>query len=164
MASYTIGIQEAAWLGQADRILERIERVDSLLDQLADEAVLPILERHYDASGIKAGGVYQGNNQGLLKRSITKRGAYGNVIEKSPGRLTVGVSYEQVPYARWVIEGRGPVYPKRAKVLRWIDQATGKVIFAKRSGPAPPHPIYFLTPSELGEIETALTRLLVTGE
>lgn len=154
MASYTISIQANAWTEQADEILKNIERVDGLLDQLADETVLPILAGHYDASGIHTRG-------GGLKDAITKRGAPGNVIQKSPGRLTVGVSYEQVPYARWVIEGRGPVRPKRARVLHWIDPDTGKDVFSKYSNPVPPHPIYVLSAADLKEVEAALTRLVL---
>ncbi len=41
-------------------------------------------------------------------------------------------------YARWVHEGRGPVYPKRAKVLRFFYR--GRWVYARRVGPAKAQP------------------------
>ena len=161
MASFTISIQANAWTEQVDEILKSIEHVDAILDELGEDVVLPILARHYDASGIKQGGIYGGRHVGILKPAITKRGSFGNIFEKLPGMLTVGVSYEAIPYARWVIEGRGPVRPKRKKVLHWIDPDTGKDVFRKSVGPAPPHPIYWLSAQELKEVSEALTRLVL---
>ena len=160
MPSYTIAVQSDAWTGQADAFLARIARVDDLMDRLTDDVVLPILAKHYDASGIKQGGL----RTGAFKSAITQRGAPGNVFSKTAGRLTVGVSYDQLPYARWVLEGRGPVRPVRAKVLHWIDPDSGKDVFAKSVGPAPAHPVYFLTGEELGQIEGALSAMLKDGK
>jgi len=147
-----------------DKLLARIERMDDLMDRLADEVVLPILEQHYASSGIKHGGIYGGRHAGLLKPAVTKRGAFGNVIYKSAHSLTVGVSYQAIPYARWVIEGRGPVRPVRAKMLHWIDPDTGKDVFRKCVGPAPPHPLYYVTPAELHKIELALNAMIIGGK
>lgn len=41
-----------------------------------------------------------------------------------------------VPYAKWVEDGRGPVYPKKAKALRFRPKGSSKYVFAKRVGPA----------------------------
>lgn len=42
-------------------------------------------------------------------------------------------------YARWVHDGRGPVHPKRAKVLAFRGRG-GQMVFARRVGPARPQP------------------------
>jgi len=160
VAGYTIFLQSTAWTDQIDAMMRDIERVDDLLNQLADDAVFPILARNYDASGIKQGGVFGGRHVGLLKPAITKRGAFGNIVKVAGSTLTVGVSYQAVPYARWVIEGRGPVRAKNKKMLHWIDPDTGKDVFRKSVGPAPPHPVYFLSPGDLKEIEAHLAQLI----
>lgn len=159
MASYTIFIQNP-WTEPLDKLLSDIGRVDELLNQVADDAVFHILARHYDASGIKQGGVFGGRHYNLLKLAITKRGAYGNITKIEGIRLTVGVSYEQIYYARWALEGRGPVRAKPGKFLRWINPDTGKIMFAKSVGSAPAHPIYFLDAGELREIGSKLTQLI----
>jgi hypothetical protein len=167
MSSYTIVIQGQSGLeANLKEILNNIQRMDVLLDQLADEVILPILAQHYDSSGIKQSSPQAsmfGGSQGLLKQAVTKRGAFGNTIEKSPGHLTVGVSYQDIPYARWVLEGRGPVKPVNKKVLHWVD-ANGKDVFAKSVGPAPAHAVYFLTPEELGRVEVALEMKLTRSQ
>jgi len=159
VSSYTIvvtGLYDAPFSRQLYQVLDNVQHIDEILDQLADEIILPILAEHYDESGIKQGG----GRSGALKQAISKRGAAGNVIQKTPGHLIVGVDYAQIDYARWVIEGRGPVLPKEKKVLHWIDPDTGKDVFAKSAGPAPAHPIFFLTPSELDRVGVALSMKL----
>jgi hypothetical protein len=62
-------------------------------------------------------------------------------------RIGQGVEGEvrsAAPWSRWLERGRGPVYPIRAKVLRWVAPS-GKVIFAPRAGPAAPRP--FMAPA-----------------
>lgn len=41
-----------------------------------------------------------------------------------------------VPYGEIHEKGRGPVFPVAAKVLRWLDKATGKPVFRRSAGPA----------------------------
>lgn len=41
-----------------------------------------------------------------------------------------------VPYAEIHEKGRGPVFPVKAKVLRWFDKVSGKPIFRMKAGPA----------------------------
>ncbi len=65
---------------------------------------------------------------GNLRRSIThtKASFAGGSVSASYGT--------NVPYARWVEEGRGPVVARNARVLRFT--IGGKVFFRKRVGPA----------------------------
>ena len=60
---------------------------------------------------------------GTLRRSITH--------QATP---TEGVVGTNVPYAKYVEEGRGPVVPIRAKVL--VFTVNGQTVFARRVGPA----------------------------
>lgn len=152
MASYSVVVRGADGLGpskQLRRMLNNIARIDSFMDALGDEVVLPILEEHYKNSGLHV-------RSGDLLAAITKRGAKGNIFQKMRGQLGLGVDYGQLPYAKWVIEGRGFVYPVRASALRWIDPNTGNPIFAKFARPVPAHPIFVFTPDELTRVEHAL--------
>ena len=152
MSSYTLVLRGADQIGpgkQLQRMLNNLARLDQFMDELGDEVVLPILAEHYQAAGIKT-------HTGDLLAAITKRGAKGNIFQKIQGRLVVGVDYNALPYARWVIEGRGYVFPVRAKMLRWFDEQTGKPIFAKFARPAPKHPIYYLGPGDLTRLENVL--------
>ncbi len=166
MASYTISVISDAWVGQADKILARLDRIGDAFEELADETVLPILARHYDASGIKhnfpQASIF-GGAQGVLRRGITQRGALGNFFDKTAMGFVTGVSYGIIPHAKWVLEGRGPVRAKRGKALHWVDE-NGREIFVKSVGPAPAHPVYFLTPAELGEVERALAAIIARGK
>lgn len=134
--------------GRIDDILQRIKQVDRLLDELVDADILPILGRHYDQSGIHTHG-------GALKRALTQRGAQGNQITKMAGRLQVGIDYNALPEARWVIEGRNAVTAKPGHALRFFDEA-GKPVFAKHVKAVPAHPLFFLTPDELAQVEADL--------
>jgi len=49
------------------------------------------------------------------------------------------------PHAGYIEFGRGPVRPVRAKVLRYFDKKTGKLVFTKYVGPTEPMP--FLQPA-----------------
>lgn len=51
--------------------------------------------------------------------------------------VRVGVNTE---YAEWVHEGRGPIVPVRAKVLRFRPKGSGVYVFAHRVGPAKAQP------------------------
>lgn len=55
----------------------------------------------------------------------------------TPYRFTI---YSGIFYAKFVEKGRGWVRPVNKKVLRWVDHATGRVVFAKASRPSKPNP------------------------
>jgi hypothetical protein len=139
-----------------EKIAERIQHIENLLDEIVDEDILPALARNYDRSGLK-------KQSGQLYQAITKRGAKGNVVMKRPGSVLVGIDLNAIPYAKWVIDGRGEVRPTRAKALHWIDPVTGKDVFAKRSRPTPPHDIYYLTPGDLEQIEKHILAKIAEG-
>lgn len=65
---------------------------------------------------------------GHLRRSITHTPAV------FAGGTAMAMYGTNVPYARWVEEGRGPVVAKRARALRFT--INGRVLFRKRVGPA----------------------------
>lgn len=92
-----------------------------------------IIQRHLVQGVTRAGHLVEGRAKGNapvktghLRRSITTR------VSGSAGgaQAIVGTN---VPYARWVEEGRGPVVA-RGRALRF--EVGGKVVFARRVGPA----------------------------
>lgn len=156
MPDYSIILtdQGAPFSSDIGEMKRRIENLQQIIERIADENVLPALGRNYNASGLKT-------HTGVLKQAITKRGAQGNVVKIDGNHLTVGVDYQTIPYARWALEGRGPVYAKNKRFLRF--EINGKVIFAKRVGPAPAHDVYYLTGSDLAEIQQK-TNILLTED
>ena len=155
MGTYTIVVKPEE--GYTEKMLERIQNIEPLMDRLVDSDVLAILEENYAASGIKWH-TQQRVSTGTLKAGVTKRGAKGNYIIPSKQGARVGVSYDAIPYARFVIEGRGPLRAKRAKALHfWLD---GKEFFRKSVGPAPPHPIYYLTEVDLDRLGAKLSEMI----
>ena len=42
-----------------------------------------------------------------------------------------------VPYAKWQNDGTGPIYPRRAKVLRFKPKGSGSFVFARRTKGVP---------------------------
>lgn len=54
------------------------------------------------------------------------------VFEETPTSVTLGSDASYAPIYEF---GRGPVTPKNAKVLHWIDPHTGEDVFSKYSGP-----------------------------
>lgn len=152
MPEYTVVIDSAPWSGDLQALLDKVKHVDALLDRIVDKDVLPTLLRHFDASGIKS-------HSGEGRAAVGIRHAKGNRISRFPGGVTVGLDMDAVPYMKWVIDGRGPVYAKGRKSLHWKDE-NGKDVFVKHVGAAPSHDIYYLTSSELGEIEADLNAML----
>jgi hypothetical protein len=148
MSTYTIVVRPE--IGDMETIMDRIEHIELLMDKLADVGVLPIIYDNYQKSGII-------NHSYVLKAGITNRQARGNYVIPSKQGLIVGVDYQQIPYARWVIEGRRGFTMKK-KVLRFVID--GKTVFARRVGPAPPHPIYYLTMKDITDLETKLGEMI----
>jgi hypothetical protein len=92
-----------------------------------------VIQRHLVAGVTKAGLLVEGRAKGnapvktgTLRRSITTRAT-------SLGSGAQAIVGTNVPYAKWVEEGRGPVVA-RGRALRF--EAGGTVIFRKRVGPA----------------------------
>lgn len=137
----------------ADVLLDRLQDLSGLLKEVAEEILQPALGRHYDASGLKT-------RSGVMKTAVTKTGARGNILEVRPTGLTLGIDYGALPYARFAIEGRGPVTPKNKKALHWVD-AQGRDVFARRVKASGPHDIYFLTEAEFAAVARALTEKLI---
>lgn len=151
MPAYTLNISLPGQ-GADEQILQRLERIDGLLDRLVEEDVLPLLARNYDRSGLKS-------PSGQLRKAVSQRGAKGNSIVKFPGGIRIGVDLNELPYARWVIEGRGPVTAKRAKALHFKDE-NGKDVFVKSVGAAPPHDIFYLEEGDVERLEGELMQMV----
>jgi HK97 gp10 family phage protein len=79
-------------------------------------------------------------------------------IAKEGMEVTVG---SDIPYAKYIEYGRGPVFPKNVKFLSWIDKDTGKRIFSKKSSPVDPHP--FLEPAVISKMQK-YPEIVVEGE
>lgn len=136
-----------------DELLAKLWNMQPIIEEAVDKVARPILASHYDKSGLKT-------TSGTLRKAAAVKGAKGNVTQVTQNGATIGVSYAAVPHARWAFEGRGRVVPVRAKVLRWYDES-GKPVFSKHSRATKPHPVVFLTASELGEIGAYLATTLV---
>jgi len=92
------GFDSGSGIEQLDRLSDSLQRPGDILGKVADAVIFPMLARNYVASGLK-------QRSGRLFNGITKRGAPGNYVRESPGEITVGVSYEQIPYAQSILEG-----------------------------------------------------------
>lgn len=139
----------------SDAIAENLRDLSPILREVAKDIVFPAFARHYAASGLK-------QRTGAAKQAATQIGAKGNVLEIRPNGLTAGVSYQQMPYLRWIFEGRGPIRAKKAKALRF--DVNGKPVFVKSVGAAPARPVVFLTEEEMEQIGHRITvRLMERG-
>lgn len=141
--------------GNLERQKAVLRDVGTVLNRIADEVVMPALARNYVKSGIRT-------RTGRLKTALMSRNAAGNVCRVSGATLEFGVDYGALPYARYVIEGRGPVRARRAKALRFYD-AYGKVVFRKSVGPAPSHDLVYLTEADLTHAQQVVDRMLGEG-
>lgn len=52
--------------------------------------------------------------------------------EMSGGKIVTGTIISPAEYTPYVHEGRGPVYPKRAKALRFKPKGSSAFVFAKK--------------------------------
>lgn len=137
----------------ADAMLERLQDLSELLKEVAEEVLAPALGRHYEASGLKT-------RSGVMKTAVTKTGARGNILEVRPTGLTLGIDYNALPYARFAIEGRGPVAARNKRALHWKDESS-KDVFATRVRASGPHDIYYLTEAEFTAVARALAEKLI---
>lgn len=79
-------------------------------------------------------------DSGAMRQSVTSRVAPGGTtitVEVGPdlGQLEGSTDYPLI-----VHQGRGPIVPRRAKVLRFQPKGTGAYVFRPRVGPARPKP------------------------
>jgi len=57
---------------------------------------------------------------------------------------TRGTLWNNMYYASWWFEGRGPITAKGGGMLHWIDRASGQDVFAKSVGPFEGHEQEFM--------------------
>jgi len=67
-----------------------------------------------------------------------------------PSRVEARTSASAAPYTGWVIRGRGPVYARRAKALRFQPVYGGPFIFRRSVGPAKANPFHRRAFARLG--------------
>lgn len=71
--------------------------------------------------------------------SRTGKLADSNVTSvRQSGQSVTGTVRNTAPHARWVDGGRGPVFPRARKVLRWVSRS-GEVVFAQMARAFPGH-------------------------
>jgi hypothetical protein len=75
---------------------------------------------------------------GKLKAGLFHR--VMRVVRAGGGGFAVNV-FSGRHYTRWVIEGRGWVYPVRAQVLHWVDES-GEDVFSMYARPTDPNPFH----------------------
>jgi phage gpG-like protein len=116
------------------------------------------MEIHIDSSQVDAlakryrgaGAIVQSEMLGAMKRSTfrlegqakketpVKTGTLRRSITSNPVTPTLGVVGTNVPYAKWVHNGRGPITAGPGKMLRF--EIGGTVFFRKSVGPAKANP------------------------
>jgi phage gpG-like protein len=116
------------------------------------------MEIHIDSSQVDAlakryrgaSAIVQSEMLGAMKRSTfrlegqakketpVKTGTLRRSITSNPVTPTLGVVGTNVPYAKWVHNGRGPITAGPGKMLRF--EIGGTVLFRKSVGPAKANP------------------------
>lgn len=107
----------------------------------------PELARMLSDSGMVGAAVRRaaGATRDRAKENLTgsgnvDTGALRNSVRSERSSVSAqGVSYwvgSQLPYAGFVENGRGPVVPRRAKVLRFKPKGSSSYVFAPYAGPA----------------------------
>jgi hypothetical protein len=144
--------QSTPLVGFADDMKHELADMSDILKRAAEEVIQPAFGRNYDRSGLKKG-------TGILKQALTKTGSTGNYLRITAQSVTAGLDYGREPYFRWATEGRGDVYPRTKKFLKF--DINGKTVFTKHSRPAPPRPVVFLSPEDFQLLAGRLTEMLV---
>jgi phage gpG-like protein len=116
------------------------------------------MEIHIDSSQVDAlakryrgaGAIVQSEMLGAMKRSTFrlegqakkeaphKTGTLRRSITSDPVTSTLGIVGTNIPYAKWVHNGRGPITAGPGKMLRF--KIGGTVLFRKSVGPAKANP------------------------
>ena len=148
----TGGDQSTPLVSFADDIKHALADLTPLLREAAEQVIQPIFGRNYDRSGLRSG-------NGVLKQALTKTGSRGNFLRVTGNSITAGVDYSGLPYARFVIEGRGEVLPKSKKAIRF--DINGKQVIVKHAKASPAHPLVYLGPEDFERLTSFLTSRLV---
>lgn len=130
--SFDVDVSQILALGKRYRGMEPIIRTE--LVNATNDGAGYVRERAAQLAPRRSGKMAKEIEKRVVARARDITG-----IVRAPSRSPQGF-----PYPSSVEFGRGPVYPKRAKVLRWTDRG-GKVVFAKRAGPAKARP--FMRPA-----------------
>ena len=141
-------LEDAIKLAESDKlistagsdVLDRLHKTKNDLETMGHDVAKSISEtqKSYQEQFIRMNGTIRSRK---MLNSI-------EVTEDGMGTVHVGntaFSDEGFPYPLSIEHGRGPVYPVKAKLLRWWDK-NGDVVFAKSAGPAKARP--FVAPSQ----------------
>lgn len=145
--------REEPLAGYAQDIADQFHDLSDLLAEVGERILLPAFARNYTRSGLKS-------RSSALFKSVSARGAKGNIFEVCATGITVGMDDGAIPYAKWAFDGRGPVRAKNAKALRF-DPGNGKPIFRKSVGPSQPHAVIYLTDEDYEAFADAVTAGLI---
>lgn len=146
------------WTGPVETVKENLKHGEAVLTQVGEQVILPMLEARYDATGLQ-------KRTGMMKTAVSKRGAPGNVFEVSDSKLTVGIDYNAVPWAKYQLEGSlaheiRPRKPGGLLVFFW--KKLGKVVYLRRVS----HPgtkarlIYVLEPGALARANEVVSEAM----
>lgn len=117
----------------------KLKNKDALLASIGRNALLPFFGRRLTTCGVK-------DKTGNLRSAISEEGAPGNVFDVAGDSITVGVDYNRIKHARWVIEGADPhgFGPRRAKMLVFWWARKGRMFIGKwvNHPGQKPHPVY----------------------
>lgn len=130
----------------------KLHNPESMLRAIGQQAMLPYFGRRLTTVGVK-------DKTGRLRAAISQEHAPGNVFDLQGDSITVGVDYDRLPYAKYVIEGAGrhPIAARRVKFLVFWWAKMGRVFKGKYvNHPGQKrHPVYNATTgldTEVGKV------------
>jgi hypothetical protein len=125
MAAPTTGQRKASpWVDSIRKQKEALAHLEGVMTQIGEQVILPAIARRLGASGIR-------RRSGELEAALTHRGAAGNVFLVRGNAITVGMTDALWRTRGHAIAGRGIVRARPGHWLRFVDQDTGRVVFAK---------------------------------
>lgn len=116
------------WTAPADQVRKNLKLPSTLLEEIGEQVILPMLASRFDRSGLKS-------RSGLMRAAVSQRGAPGNVFEVNGNRLTVGIDYGAVPHARYQLEGSLPhvIRPRKpGGRLVFFWKKLGRMVFLRK--------------------------------
>jgi len=130
----------------------KLHNPEPMLRAIGQRAMLPYFGRRLTTVGVK-------DRTGRLRAAISQENAPGNVFDLQGDSITVGVDYDQVPYARYVIEGADahPITARRVPFLIFWWVKMGRMFKGKRVNHPEQrrHPVYNATTgldTEVGKV------------
>ena len=118
---------------ESKKLAGQLAQLEKDIIKTAFNALKGAVQRGFNHA--KASTLYE-DRTGRLRAATKKATFYASGTMYMAGALR-----NDMPYARYVDKGRGPVYPVKAKALRFKGK-NGKYVFRKRVGPARARPFF----------------------